>query len=55
MVHQGEEAQLKAFILAERLRDAGLDVVLHCATAAGRRQLQEPDEEGRRLAAPRSP
>src|ERR1041384_3400043 len=35
MVHQGEEAQLQSFILSERIRDAGLDVVLHCATSAG--------------------
>lgn len=35
LVHQGEAAQLQAFVLAERIRDAGLDVVLHCATAAG--------------------
>jgi histidyl-tRNA synthetase len=48
MVHQGEEARMQAFVLAERMRDAGLDVVLHCATPAGRGQLQEPDEEGRR-------
>jgi len=31
LVHQGDAAQLQAFVLAERLRDAGLDVVLHCA------------------------
>jgi histidyl-tRNA synthetase len=37
LVHQGDAAQLQAFVLAERLRDAGLDVVLHCAAvgAAG--------------------
>lgn len=33
LVHQGEAAQLQAFVLAERLRDAGLDVLLHCAAA----------------------
>jgi len=33
LVHQGEAAQLQAFVLGERLRDAGLDVVLHCAAA----------------------
>ncbi len=33
VVHQGETAQLQAFVLAERLRGAGLDVVLHCASA----------------------
>lgn len=33
LVHQGEAAQMQAFVLAERLRDAGLDVLLHCAAA----------------------
>jgi len=33
VVHQGEEAKLQAFVVAERMRDAGLDVVLHCASA----------------------
>jgi histidyl-tRNA synthetase len=50
MVHQGEEAQLKAFILAERIRDAGLDVVLHCATAQGagsfKSQMKKADGSG---------
>jgi histidyl-tRNA synthetase len=50
MVHQGEEAQMKAFILAERIRDAGLDVVLHCATAQGagsfKSQMKKADASG---------
>jgi len=50
MVHQGDEAQTRAFILAERLRDAGLDVVLHCATAAGagsfKSQMKKADASG---------
>jgi len=50
MVHQGEEAQVQAFILAERLRDAGLDVVLHCATPAGagsfKSQMKKADGSG---------
>ncbi|MGV8894188.1 MAG: histidine--tRNA ligase [Burkholderiaceae bacterium] len=33
IIHQGDDAQLQAFVLSERIRDAGLDVVLHCATA----------------------
>ncbi len=33
LVHQGDAAQLQAFVLGERIRDAGLDVVLHCASA----------------------
>jgi histidyl-tRNA synthetase len=50
MVHQGEDAQMRAFILAERLRDAGLDVVLHCATPSGagsfKSQMKKADASG---------
>ena len=50
MVHQGEEAQLQAFVLAERIRDAGLDVVLHCASASGagsfKSQMKKADGSG---------
>lgn len=35
LVHQGPAAQQQAIILGERLRDAGLDVILHCASATG--------------------
>jgi histidyl-tRNA synthetase len=50
LVHQGEDAQMKAFILGERIRDAGLDVVLHCATPAGagsfKSQMKKADGSG---------
>lgn len=50
VVHQGEAAQLQAFIVAERLRDAGLDVVLHCAAAGGassfKAQMKRADASG---------
>jgi histidyl-tRNA synthetase len=50
LVHQGEEAQLQAFVLGERLRDAGLDVLLHCASAAGagsfKSQMKRADASG---------
>lgn len=50
MVHQGEAAQLRAFVLAERIRDAGLDVVLHCATGGGagsfKSQMKKADASG---------
>lgn len=50
MVHQGEEAQLKSFVLAERLRGAGLDVVLHCASSSGpgsfKSQMKRADASG---------
>lgn len=50
MVHQGEQAQMQAFVLAERIRDAGLDVVLHCAAASGpgsfKNQMKKADGSG---------
>jgi histidyl-tRNA synthetase len=50
MVHQGDSAQLQAFVLAERIRDAGLDVVLHCATPTGagsfKSQMKKADGSG---------
>ena len=50
LVHQGEAAQLQAFVLGERLRDAGLDVVLHCASAGGagsfKSQMKRADGSG---------
>ncbi|MRW85774.1 histidine--tRNA ligase [Pseudoduganella sp. FT26W] len=50
LVHQGEAAQLQAFVLGERLRDAGLDVVMHGATAAGagsfKSQMKKADGSG---------
>ena len=50
LVHQGAEAQLQSFVLAERLRDAGLDVVLHCASATGigsfKSQMKRADASG---------
>lgn len=50
LVHQGEAAQLQSFVLAERLRSAGLDVVLHCASAnAGgsfKSQMKRADASG---------
>ena len=50
LVHQGEAAQLQSFVLAERLRNAGLDVVLHCASAnAGgsfKAQMKRADGSG---------
>ncbi|HEY8027033.1 MAG TPA: histidine--tRNA ligase [Burkholderiaceae bacterium] len=50
VVHQGEDAQLQAFVLAERLRDAGLDVVLHCASVNGigkfQAQMKRADASG---------
>jgi histidyl-tRNA synthetase len=50
LVHQGDDAQLQSFVLAERLRGAGLDVVLHCASANGgssfKAQMKRADGSG---------
>jgi histidyl-tRNA synthetase len=50
VVHQGEAAQIQAFVIAERLRDAGLDVVLNCASANGgssfKSQMKRADASG---------
>jgi histidyl-tRNA synthetase len=50
IVHQGDAAQMQAFVIAERLRDAGLDVVLHCASANSsgsfKSQMKRADASG---------
>jgi histidyl-tRNA synthetase len=50
LVHQGADAQMQSFVLGERLRDAGLDVVLHCASATGvgsfKSQMKKADGSG---------
>ncbi|MGS0742554.1 histidine--tRNA ligase [Glaciimonas sp. GG7] len=50
LVHQGDVAQLQSFVLAERLRSAGLDVVLHCASANSggsfKSQMKRADASG---------
>ena len=50
LVHQGEQAQMEAFVLGERLRDAGLDVLLHCAAAGAsasfKSQMKRADASG---------
>lgn len=54
VVHQGDAAQLQAFVVAERLRDAGLDVVLHCASAGAggsfKSQMKRADASGANFA-----
>ena len=50
LVHQTPAGQLQSSVLAERMRDAGLDVVLHCATLAGagsfKSQMKRADASG---------
>jgi histidyl-tRNA synthetase len=50
LVHQGDAASRLAMKIAEGLRTVGLDVVLHCATAAGigsfKSQMKKADASG---------
>lgn len=50
VVHQGDAAAEQAFIIAERLRDTGLDVILHCspegASASFKSQMKKADASG---------
>jgi histidyl-tRNA synthetase len=50
VAHQGEAARVQAGVLAERLRDAGLDVVVHCdtqgAAASFKAQMKRADASG---------
>lgn len=50
ILHQGNDAQLQAFVLSERIRDAGLDVVLHCASvnsaSSFKSQMKRADASG---------
>jgi histidyl-tRNA synthetase len=50
LMHQGKNAQLCAFNLAEKIRDVGLDVVLHCQSlmygAGLKTQMKKADASG---------
>ncbi|MGF6411652.1 histidine--tRNA ligase [Paraburkholderia sp. MM5482-R1] len=50
VVHQGDTAREEAFIIAERLRDTGLDVILHCSadgqSASFKSQMKRADASG---------
>jgi histidyl-tRNA synthetase len=50
VVHQGEAARTAAFIAAERLRDAGFDVIFHCSAngkpARFKAQMKRADASG---------
>jgi histidyl-tRNA synthetase len=50
VVHQGDAARERAFVIAERLRDTGLDVILHCsadgAAASFKSQMKRADASG---------
>ncbi|VCU70246.1 Histidine--tRNA ligase [Pigmentiphaga humi] len=46
VLHQGESAARAAMTLAEQLRDAGLDVVLHCGSGSFKSQMKRADASG---------
>ncbi len=46
VLHQGGATQVGAFLLAERLRDAGLDVILHAGDASLKSQMKKADASG---------
>lgn len=50
VMHQGEAAALQAQQVAESLRDAGLDVILHCGTASFKSQMKRADVSGAEIA-----
>jgi len=50
VIHQGAAAQSLAFRLAEQLRDAAFDVVLHCGGGSFKSQMKRADASGAMLA-----
>ena len=50
LVRQGERAERYAEALAERLRDAGLSVTLHCGGGSFKSQMKKADASGARYA-----
>ena len=50
VVHQGDETLDTALQAAERLRDAGLDVILHCGGGSFKSQFKRADSSGAQLA-----
>jgi histidyl-tRNA synthetase len=46
VLHQGGATQQPAFLLAERLRDAGMDVILHAGDASLKSQMKKADASG---------
>jgi histidyl-tRNA synthetase len=46
VLHQGGATQARDFMVAEQLRDAGLDVVLHAGEASMKSQMKKADASG---------
>ncbi|MEO8188605.1 MAG: histidine--tRNA ligase [Burkholderiaceae bacterium] len=50
VVHQGGETAARAFLTAEQLRDAGLDVICHAGEASLKSQMKRADASGAEFA-----
>jgi histidyl-tRNA synthetase len=50
IVHQGDEAQRRAALLAESLRDVGLAVIVHAGTASFKSQFKRADASAAAIA-----
>ncbi|MGB6105368.1 MAG: histidine--tRNA ligase [Pusillimonas sp.] len=50
VIHQGAQAQRQAAQLAEKMRDAGLRVIVHAGSAGFKSQFKRADASGARLA-----
>jgi histidyl-tRNA synthetase len=50
IVRQGERAEHYAQTVAERMRDAGLDTILHCGGGNFKSQMKKADASGARYA-----
>jgi histidyl-tRNA synthetase len=50
VLHQGGATQARAFLVAEQLRDAGLDVILHAGVASLKSQMKKADASGAQYA-----
>ncbi len=50
VVHQGSATATQAFLTAERLRDAGLDVICHAGDASLKSQMKRADASGAEFA-----
>ena len=50
LVHQGDAADRYAWVVAERLRDAGLRVLFHCGGGSFKSQMKKADASGARFA-----
>jgi histidyl-tRNA synthetase len=50
IVHQGDEAQRRAAVLAESMRDVGISVIVHAGTASFKSQFKRADTSAAAIA-----